>query len=75
MRETLQVLSQSLKQEIFDPSEWLNASYSPTPTIIEAAQALYQGHQVEDISRNDASAFNLSQTSDAVNDIIEHCKA
>lgn len=75
LRETLQVLSQSLKQEIFDPSEWLNASYSPTPTIIEAAQALYQGHQVEDISRNDASAFNLSQTSDAVNDIIEHCKA
>lgn len=72
--DVLQRLNRSLKQEFFDPLKWLNASYSPTPTIIEAAQALYQGHQVEDISRNDASAFNLSQTSDAVNDIIEHCK-
>lgn len=73
--DALRVLSQSLKQDDFDPLTWLNASYSPTPTIIEAAQALYQGHQVEDISRNDASAFNLSQTSDAVNDIIVYCKA
>ena len=39
--------------------EWNQASYRPTPTIIEAAKALYQGHQVEDISRSDAGAINL----------------
>ena len=33
--------------------------------------ALYNGHSVQDISRNDASAINLSQTSDAISDIIQ----
>lgn len=47
----------------------------PTPTIIEAAQALYLGHNVEDISRNDASAKNLNQTTKAVNKIIDYSKA
>lgn len=36
--------------------EWINSRYAPTPTIIEAAQALYRKHGVEDISRNDAGA-------------------
>jgi len=47
----------------------------PTPTIIEAAQALYLGHNVEDISRNDASAKNLNQTTKAINKIIDYSKA
>lgn len=46
----------------------------PTPTIIEAAQALYMGHNVEDISRNDASAKNLNQTTKAINEIIDYSK-
>ena len=37
----------------------------PTPTIIELAQALYRGHSVEDISRRDADATNLTNTTDA----------
>lgn len=55
-------------------SDWLNSRYVPTPTIIEAAQALYRNHSVENISRNDAGAENLSATSQAINDIIERCK-
>lgn len=55
-------------------SEWLNSPYAPTPTIIEAAQALYRGHNVADISRNDASAVNLNQTTAAINEIIEKSK-
>ncbi|MEI6521821.1 MAG: DNA/RNA helicase domain-containing protein, partial [bacterium] len=51
--------------------DWINGRYHPTPTIIEAAMALYNGHSVQDISRNDASAINLSQTSDAISDIIQ----
>lgn len=46
----------------------------PTPTIIEAAQALYHGHHVEDISRNDATAKNLNQTTNAINKIIDISK-
>ena len=53
-----------------DPEEWATGRYCPTPTIIEAAIALYGGHSVGDISRNDASAINLSQTSGAISDII-----
>jgi Uncharacterized conserved protein (DUF2075). len=63
------------QREHFSPHSWINSLYMPTPTIIEAAQALYMGHNVEDISRNDASAKNLNQTKKAINDIIDHSKA
>src|SRR5699024_2215795 len=57
-----------------DPRAWINSQYQPTPTIIEAAQALYQGHDVEDISRSDASAENLTVTAGEVNRIIDDSK-
>lgn len=57
-----------------DAAAWLNSGYTPTPTIIEAAQALYQGHSVEEISRSDAGAINLSKTSRAISRIIETSK-
>ena len=59
----------------FDPQTWIDSLYMPTPTIIEAAQALYMGHNVRDISRNDASAKNLRQTTEAINEIIDYSKA
>lgn len=55
-------------------SEWICSRYAPTPTIIEAAQALYRNHSVDDISRNDAGAQNLTTTTKAINDIIITCK-
>jgi hypothetical protein len=58
-----------------DPNEWENSIYKPTPTIIEAAQALYKGHNVQEISRNDSGAINLSKTAFAINQIIEQSKA
>jgi hypothetical protein len=54
--------------------EWLNSIYKPTPTIIEAAQALYRGHSVTEISRSDAGAINLSRTAKAISEIIENSK-
>lgn len=57
-----------------DPSLWVRSIYKPTPTIIEAAQALYRGHSVEEISRSDAGAINLSRTSAAIMEIIERSK-
>ena len=60
--------------KVIDPTQWKNGKYCPTPTIIEAALALYKGHSVKDISRSDASAINLSQTSDAITKIIRLSK-
>jgi hypothetical protein len=58
----------------FDPLDWRDSIYKPTPTIIEAAQALYRGHKVEEISRSDAGAINLSLTTEAIAEIIERSK-
>lgn len=55
--------------------DWENSTYKPTPTIIEAAQALYKGHNVQEISRSDSGAINLSQTAKAINNIIEAAKS
>jgi len=57
-----------------DIQNWENGRYHPTPTIIEAAMALYNNHSVANISRSDASAINLSQTSEAVSKIIHYSK-
>jgi Uncharacterized conserved protein (DUF2075) len=47
------------------------APYQPTPTIIEAAQALYAHHSVDAIARHDAGAQNLRVTSARVEEIVE----
>jgi len=57
-----------------DRKQWEHGRYCPTPTIIEAAMALYNNHSVSDISRNDASAVNLSKTSEAISNIISFSK-
>lgn len=58
-----------------DPVQWEAGRYCPTPTIIEAAMALYNGHSVTDISRSDAGAINLTCTSEAISRIIHSAKA
>jgi len=56
------------------PEQWEEGRYCPTPTIIEAALALYNGHSVREISRSDASAINLSETSESITSIIRASK-
>lgn len=60
--------------EEIEHSQWESGRYRPTPTIIEAAMALYNHHSVDDISRSDASAINLSRTSKVISDIIRESK-
>jgi hypothetical protein len=55
--------------------EWEGGRYKPTPTIIEAAMALYAGHGVAEISRSDAGAKNLSATASAIERVVEDCRA
>lgn len=58
----------------FDYVAWENSEYLPTPTIVEAAQALYRGHNVHEITRCDAGAENLTVTTADINEIIEYSK-
>lgn len=58
-----------------DSGRWESGRYSPTPTIIEAAMALYNSHSVDEISRSDAAAINLSITSTTITEIIESAQA
>jgi hypothetical protein len=58
-----------------DYDQWQNGGYHPTPTIVEAAMALYRGHSVDEISRSDAGAKNLSQTTDRISQIIQNSLA
>ncbi len=51
-------------------TNWHEGRYCPTPTIIEAARALYAGHSVEEISARGAEAKNLGETSDAVVSLV-----
>lgn len=55
--------------------EFAYGSYSPTPTIVEAAIALYQNHSVDNITRSDAGAINLTKTTSVISDIIEKAKS
>lgn len=55
--------------------EWFSSQYNPTPTIVEAAKALFARHTVEDISRSDAGARNLAITSKALEDVIAEARA
>jgi hypothetical protein len=57
-----------------DPAQWIAGRYHPTPTIVEAAQALYRGHEVEEISRSEAGAENLTRTADYVAQAIDMAK-
>lgn len=68
-------IANQFNEPAFDYTAWENSEYLPTPTIVEAAQALYRGHNVHDITRSDAGAENLTVTADEINRIIEHSKA
>jgi DUF2075 family protein len=64
-----------LKGPTIDGNRWEEGRYHPTPTIVEAAMALYGGHSVDEISRSGADGTNLSCTSKAIAAVIESSRA
>lgn len=46
--------------EPIDPESWLASPYRPTPTIIEAAVRLYEGHSVRELSHRHAHNLDLT---------------
>ena len=74
IRAAIEAVGKLYKEPQFNYIVWQNSVYLPTPTIVEAAQALYRGHNVHEITRNDAGAKNLTITTNKVNQIIEYSK-
>lgn len=74
-RGSLELALASIKGDPIDPDRWFRAPYRPTPTIIEAARALYAQHSVEAIARYDAGAENLRVTSRRIGELVEEAKA
>jgi len=70
LRENIIKIAESYEFSDIDADEWFNSKYSPTPTIIESAQYLYRNKSIKEISRNDAGAYNLTETSDIVKKVI-----
>lgn len=68
------VLSFFASEESVNCNKFVTGSYSPTPTIIEAAVTLYNNHNVEEITRSDADATNLKITTKYISDTISIAK-
>lgn len=56
-----------------DP-KWIISPYAPTPTIIEAARALYENHSVENITRHEADKVSTDRTIASILEIIQKSK-
>ena len=65
----------SMDSEAVALVDWVRSRYAPTPTIIEAASALYSRHSVEEITRHEAEGEQLDRTTDYVLKVIRDTKA
>lgn len=54
--------------------DWVRSRYEPTPTIVEAASALYTQHSVEEITRHEAEGEQLDRTTKYVMQVIHETK-
>lgn len=70
LADALQLCLQHFQPKPIDPDHWQHGRYHPTPTIVEAARALYAGHSVSEISRSDAGAENLTITANRLAELI-----
>ncbi|WP_081209220.1 DUF2075 domain-containing protein [Salegentibacter sediminis] len=62
------------KKNLIEGKLFSQGRYSPTPTIVEAAVSLYNDHTVDEITRNDAEAKNLTATTTSIAQIIKEAK-
>ena len=74
MLEVISEVASQVAEPEFNAAQWEAAGYKPTPTIVEAAQALYRNHDVEEISHKEAGAINLTKTTQAIDEIIDSAK-
>jgi len=70
LRSLIREVEGSVTGAKIDAEQWRVSEYHPTPTIIEAARALYAEHSVAAIARFDAGAQNLAVTSGRIEDLM-----
>ncbi len=76
----VEVIAETFSNELratgypIDAAEWDNSEYRPVPTIIEAAEALYAGHNVRELVHSHAGVINLTLTSDKLVEIIREAQ-
>ena len=73
--QAIAAVLQNSSGKAIDTANWEGGRYRPTPTIIEAASALYGNHSVTELSRSDAGEKNLARTSVAIGDLIVQSQA
>ena len=57
-----------------DAHEWIYSRYNPTPTIIQAASALYMNHSIEDITKHEADKAGIDTCTKLILSIIRESK-
>src|ERR1035437_765454 len=74
-RKAVDTTLQQISGAALDENQWAQASYRPTPTIIEAARSLYAQHSVEAIARFDAGAQNLHTTTKRIEELVDEARS
>jgi hypothetical protein len=62
------------KEKSIDPSLWNGSRYFPVPTIIEAASAVYQNHDVKNLANSRSGKDNLHATQEAVAEVVRDAR-
>jgi Uncharacterized conserved protein (DUF2075) len=57
-----------------DPYKWEQSEYQPTPTIIQAAKALFAGQKVETITKSGAEENDLKRTTEYLIKVINEAR-
>ena len=73
-RAAIEYALENISGDALDQRQWAQAAYKPTPTIVEAARALYAHHGVQAIKAFDAGKKNLSTTSRRIEELIEEAR-
>lgn len=74
-RSVIESAVAAITGDVLDQSQWAQGAYKPTPTIVEAARALYAHHGVEAIKAFDAGKKNLGETSRRIEELINEARA
>jgi len=70
----VKILEEAEPQLFLDAHDWVNSRYRPTPTIIQAASALYMNHSVEDITKHEADKAGIDSCTAFILDVIRLSK-
>ena len=73
-REVIDLALKTIAGDALEGQKWSGAPYRPTPTIIEAARALYSQHSVEAIKSFDAGKKNLRETSRRIEELADEAR-